>query len=104
MALRTDQTEPARRRTLHQLLTHSLGAELSVQPGITQSDGRSRYPVAPIRLAGVRMTDVCRPALSFIPHTLDFGRHLRSGPVIEVVSGKSLEASWLTKSSGPLAW
>jgi len=101
-----DQTEPCQTPTLHQLLTHTSGLSYPFNPGITakamdEADILFRADQGSL----AQMTDrLAALPLSFHPGTrweYSVGIDVL-GRVIEVVSGKSLEAFLVDEILGPL--
>ncbi|EAP82819.1 beta-lactamase [Sulfitobacter sp. EE-36] len=105
-AAAADQTEPCQTPTLHQLLTHTSGLSYPFNPGITakamdEADILFRADQGSL----AEMTDrVAALPLAFHPGTrweYSVGIDVL-GRVIEVVSGKSLEAFLVDEILGPL--
>ena len=105
-ATAADQTEPCQTPTLHQLLTHTSGLSYPFNPGITakamdEADILFRADQGSL----AEMTDrVAALPLAFHPGTrweYSVGIDVL-GRVIEVVSGKSLEAFLVDEILGPL--
>ncbi|WP_340245474.1 serine hydrolase domain-containing protein [Sulfitobacter pontiacus] len=106
VATAADQTEPCQTPTLHQLLTHTSGLSYPFNPGITakamdEADILFRADQGSL----AEMTDrVAALPLAFHPGTrweYSVGIDVL-GRVIEVVSGKSLEAFLVDEILGPL--
>ena len=100
------QTEPCDVPTLHQLLTHTSGISYSFNPGLVpQAMGEDRLDFWP----GSRTLEQVAAALSELPLVFKPGTRWEYsvgidliGRVIEVITGKSLEAFFIEEIFNPL--